>query len=135
VIARSWRFKSSPAHNKKSLYGFFCCLVHDVSRILFSNYVGMMIISLASMLPLGSNELTFHQREALALLFLQAGFTAPSCHQEARTVAFDYRPKTSVHFSPFSRLNRDSIVSAALSRTYCCQYTGGCYPLPRSHKM
>jgi hypothetical protein len=103
-----------------------------ISRIL-----SRMIISLGLLLPIDSNELTFwtsakatdHKlnftyrlcslySEALAkehCSFSQVGFTTNPCHHGARIVAFISRTKTPIHFSPFSRLSRDSIVSAALS--------------------
>lgn len=50
------------------------------------------------------------------LFFLRAGFTALLRRRRRKTVAFVYRTKTSVHFSPFILHSRTSIVSVALSR-------------------
>lgn len=55
------------------------------------------------------------RRHVGALLFLQIGFATISCHHDRSMIAFVYRTKTSIHFSRFSRLGRDSIVSVALS--------------------
>jgi len=95
-----------------------------------------MIIYLVPILLSESNELTFHgstslrrinqynlfilacaaQQSGAALLFLQAGLGTPRCRHRGSMVAFDSRAKTSIHFSRFSRLSRDSIVSVPLSR-------------------
>jgi hypothetical protein len=63
-----------------------------------------MIIYLGTLLPANSCELTFRSLAA-TLLLLQVGFTTAACHHAGSTVAFVYRTKTSVHFSPFLLFN------------------------------
>ena len=65
------------------------------------------------------------------LYFLRAGFATKPCHHGSRTVVFDSRSKTPVHFSPFIRQRRTSIVSVALSRPDASRI--GRWALPTTH--
>lgn len=91
-----------------------------------------VIISLRAALLQSSNELPFRTPPRRGtLLFLRIGFTAMPCYHGRSMVAFDSRPKTSIHFSPFTQSSWVSIVSVALSRPYTLQCRG--WVLPTIH--